>query len=160
MSGFESVIPLAVSAASTIAGASRQAKANDAAVQAADQRQAALVADYQAREHRRQNLLEQAMASQRARLGALGIGSAGGSGDALLAGMASRSAEDSTDDAAGVASSMGVLQSQMAARSGGSSLLSLANNLMPVATKIPGAFAALDTGGDTGGGDLGFSFGA
>jgi hypothetical protein len=159
MAGFAAYIPLAMSAASSIASAAQAGKSNDYAAQLAGQRQEALAADYQARERKRQNLLEQQMASQRARLGALGVGSTGGSGQALMEGLAQRSAEDSADDAAATSSSMAAIQSQYAQRSGSSStsLLSLANSIAPAASKGMDAFTG---GGDSLGGGFDFNFGA
>lgn len=72
---------------------------SDADADAYAARQAALDAQYQEQQRRREDLLEAQMASQRARLAAAGIGSSGGSGDAVLRGLASRSAQDQADSA-------------------------------------------------------------
>jgi hypothetical protein len=62
-------------------------------------RQATLDAQYQEQERHRKDLLQAQMASQRARLAAAGIGSSGGSGDAILRGLASHSAADQAESA-------------------------------------------------------------
>ena len=84
-------------------------------------RQAALNAQYEEQQRHRKNLLEAQMASQRARLAAAGIGSSGGSGDAILRGMASRSASDQTAAANLYGLQSSVLSNQAAASRASSS---------------------------------------
>ncbi len=96
MSGFEAMIPMAVTAASSVAGAiSKNSAAGDApqAQAEAQDRQNQYIYQQQLRDqNHQQNLLEQATATQRARMGALGLGG-GGSADAILAGMAEDTAQ-------------------------------------------------------------------
>lgn len=96
MSGFESMIPMLASTAMSVASqVGRNSAAEDAAEAQAEaqNRQNQYIYQQQEREQERQrNLLEQATASQRARMGALG-GGGGGSADAILAGMAEDTAQ-------------------------------------------------------------------
>ncbi len=96
MSGFESMIPMVASTAMSVASqVGRNSAAEDAAEAQAEaqNRQNQYIYQQQEREQQRQrNLLEQATASQRARMGALGVGG-GGSADAILAGMAEDTAQ-------------------------------------------------------------------
>jgi len=97
MSGFESIIPMVASTAMSVASqVGRNSAAEDAAEAQAEaqNRQNQYIYQQQEREQERQrNLLEQATASQRARMGALGVGGGGGSADAILAGMAEDTAQ-------------------------------------------------------------------
>lgn len=97
MSGFESIIPLAASAASTIAGGvvknSAQSAAAEEQVRALDRRNQLVAAQQSQQAQQQRNLLEQQQATARARMGAWGVGNDGGSADAILQGMAQRTAE-------------------------------------------------------------------
>lgn len=96
MSGFEAMIPIAVTAASTVAGAVGKSAADTAAATQAEAqaRQNQLILQRQAAEAQQQrDLLAKASATQRARMGALGLGGSGGSADAILAGMSQDTAE-------------------------------------------------------------------
>ena len=97
MSGFETIAPMVMGGlgvANSIGQATAQQSATEAQAAAAE-RQNQLILQRQAQEDQRQrNLLDQAAASQRAHLGALGVDGNGGSADAILAGMAESSAAD------------------------------------------------------------------
>ncbi|MBI2235776.1 MAG: hypothetical protein HYU60_02265 [Magnetospirillum sp.] len=97
---------------------------SDANADAYAARQAALDAQYQEQQRHREDLLEAQMASQRARLAAAGIGSSGGSGDAILRGLASRSAQDQADSATlyGLRSTALARQSAAGSRGGSAGL--------------------------------------
>lgn len=96
MGSFASFMPMIASTAMSMASqASKNSAAEDAAEAQAEaqDRQNQYAYQQQAQEQERQrNLLEQASASQRARMGALG-GGGGGSSDAILAGMAEDTAQ-------------------------------------------------------------------
>lgn len=97
MSGFEAMIPMAATVASTAAGiAGRSAAAEQAAAAQADAqaRQNQLILQRQAADEQQQrDLLAKATATQRAKMGALGVDGSGGSADAILAGMSQDTAE-------------------------------------------------------------------
>jgi hypothetical protein len=128
MSGFEAIIPMAVTAASTVAGAaSRSAAAEQAAAAQADAqaRQNQLILQRQAADQQQQrDLLAKASATQRARMGALGMDGSGGSADAILAGM-------SQDTADSIAASAQAAQLKLRGSSAGSSS---GSNLLDAAT--------------------------
>lgn len=67
---------------------------NKAASQQAEAANQAAAEQYEREAARRRSLLDREMASARARLGAMGVGGAGGSAAALLEGMQQRSDED------------------------------------------------------------------
>jgi hypothetical protein len=100
MGGFAAFVPMIASTAMSMASqASKNSAAEDAAQTQAEaqDRQNQYVLQNQAREQeRQQNLLEQASATQRARMGAQGLGG-GGSADAILAGMAEDTAQTIVD---------------------------------------------------------------
>jgi hypothetical protein len=87
----------ALSAASTISQIQNQRQAaSQAASQAADAQaqQAQLLANEQARrDAQSRDLLAEQTASRRAAMGAMGIGSSGGSGDAIIQGLAAKTDE-------------------------------------------------------------------
>jgi hypothetical protein len=98
MSGFESIIPLAATAASSIMSSVSKSDAQSAAVDAQNQattQRNQLIATQQAQQDEQQrNLLDQQQATARAQMGAWGTaGDGGGSADAILAGMAQRTAD-------------------------------------------------------------------
>lgn len=100
MGGFAAFIPMIASTAMSMASqASKNSAEADAAQAQADaqDRQNQYVYQQQARDQeRQQSLLEQASATQRARMGASGLGG-GGSADAILAGMAEDTAQNIID---------------------------------------------------------------
>ncbi|MBC7905354.1 MAG: hypothetical protein H7Y60_01230 [Rhodospirillaceae bacterium] len=90
-------VPVATTAL-TMAEASAQNRASQGAVQGNYDRQAELMARQQAREVKdRQDLLKRTTATQRARLGAMGIGSESGSADALINGLQRQTATEVAD---------------------------------------------------------------
>lgn len=118
--------------ASTVLAASK-AKEN----QRAQREQYALQADALQRQlnqqvRQRQDLLGRAMAKQRARLGAMGIGAGGGSADALAAGLTRQAAQDVVDMQDGYADRRSMLdwRNRSAADAWPSALAPLASNLL------------------------------
>lgn len=103
MSGFESIVPMAIGAVSAVGGAVGQDRAADAAAkaqsEAVDRQNQAIAQQQAAEEKRRRDLLEKASATQRARMAASGMGGGGGSADAILAGMSQETAESIADSA-------------------------------------------------------------
>ena len=95
MSGFESVIPLAATAASSVVSSASTNNAATEAQNAATNQRNQLIATQQAQQDEQQrNLLDQQQATARAQMGAWGTaGDGGGSADAILSGMAQRSAD-------------------------------------------------------------------
>lgn len=97
MSGYESFIPMAISAAGSMSSAFNKSDSQTAAIDAQNQeidRRNQLIAAQQAQQDQQQrNLLDQQQASARAQMGAWGTGGDGGSADAILEGMAQRSAD-------------------------------------------------------------------
>jgi phosphotransacetylase len=98
MSGFESFIPMAATAASSLMSTSSKADSQNAAITAqndATNQRNQMIATQQAQQDQQQrNLLEQQQATARAQMGAWGTaGDGGGSADAILAGMAQRTAD-------------------------------------------------------------------
>lgn len=128
MSGFEAMVPMAITAVSTVAGAAGKAMAADEAASAqaeAQARQNQVILQRQAAEEQQQrDLLAKASATQRARMGASGMGGVGGSADAILAGMS----QDTAESIAGSAQS-----AQLKLR-GASSSAGSGTNLLDVAT--------------------------
>lgn len=100
MSGFESMIPMIASTAMSVAGQASKNSAAEASAQAqaeAQDRQNQYLYQQQEREQQQQrNLLEKASATQRARMGAQGVGN-GGSANAILSGMAEETAQSILD---------------------------------------------------------------
>lgn len=90
-------VPVA-STALAASDVSAQNKASQAAIQGNYDRQAELMARQQARQIQdRQDLLKRTAAAQRARLGAMGIGSGNGSSEALINGLQRQSTQDVAD---------------------------------------------------------------
>jgi hypothetical protein len=90
-------VPVA-STALAASEASAQNQASQAAVQGNYDRQAELMSRQQARQIQdRQDLLKRTTATQRARLGAMGIGGGNGSADALINGLQRQTATDVAD---------------------------------------------------------------
>ena len=90
-------IPVA-STALAVSEASAQNQASQAAVQGNYDRQAELMSRQQARQIQdRQDLLKRTTATQRARLGAMGIGGENGSADALINGLQRQTAMEVAD---------------------------------------------------------------
>ncbi|EME70388.1 hypothetical protein H261_08698 [Paramagnetospirillum caucaseum] len=91
------MIPMAIGTVSTVAGAAGRSAAADkaAAAQAeAQARQNQLILQRLAAEEKQQrDLLAKASATQRARMGALGMDGSGGSAEAILAGMSKETAD-------------------------------------------------------------------
>lgn len=128
MGGFSSVKPylgMVMSAGREVEDYLSKSQGGGSAEERSAQQAEALTADYNERQRRRADLLEQALATQRARLGALGIGSTEGSGAALIAGLRQRSAADGDDDAASLSRRLRT----MTAGSGGGLLDGLQNGL-------------------------------
>jgi hypothetical protein len=92
MGDFASFASTAASDLPKMLGASSQSSSPSADQVAA--RDALYQQQYADQQQQNQNLLERTMAEQRARLGAMGIASSGGSGDALMAGLTQSNAED------------------------------------------------------------------
>lgn len=108
-------------------GQARQTKADqEAQQQSYDQQAAALRSQRAAEIADRQDLLRRTLAAQRARLGAMGVGSSGGSADALIAGLTQKAATDMSNIETRYGDSLAALQvkRQKQARSAGTSLLS------------------------------------
>lgn len=157
MSGFEAVAATAAltAASSALSAGAQQSQAkaqNEYQRQLAEQRNQAAAIEVQRRERDRQNLLAKAQASQRARLGALGIGSTGGSGDALLRGLEMQASQQRADDlqdysaGAGLRAQMAPSQSPWAAAALGATQSVLRSNaaenwltsvLTPAPKKLP-----------------------
>ncbi|TAN65371.1 MAG: hypothetical protein EPN20_07670 [Magnetospirillum sp.] len=97
MSGFETIVPMALAGASTVAGVasrnSAQGAAAEAQAQAAERRNQLIAAQQASQDQQQRNLLEQQQATARAQMGAWGVGGDGGSADAILQGMAQRTAD-------------------------------------------------------------------
>jgi hypothetical protein len=99
MSGFQSLIPLATAGsgasdiASALGGNTAQSATIDAQNQDIAQRNALVAAQQAQQDQQQRNLLEQQQATARAQMGAWGTGGDGGSADAILQGMAQRSAD-------------------------------------------------------------------
>jgi hypothetical protein len=87
----------------------QQRKAQQEADEREGQQAALMQQDYLRRERQQRDLLARQQASARARLGALGLGSTGGSGAALLAGMARPALEEMDGDRAALDRRLGVL---------------------------------------------------
>ena len=80
-------------------GSIRQQRAQQRAAQARNQNEAARIQrEYEVRERKRRETLRRTVATQRARFGGLGIGSAGGSAAAIIIGLQSKSDADSRFD--------------------------------------------------------------
>ncbi|CAA7613092.1 conserved hypothetical protein [Candidatus Terasakiella magnetica] len=96
MSGFEQFIPLATSMAGTVMKTSQKSDAAQAALDAQAEdaaRQTQLLQMQQAqRDEQQSNLLDQAAASERAQMAAMGIGGDGGSADAIIGGLTEQTA--------------------------------------------------------------------
>ena len=98
MSGFESILPMAATAASSMTSAITKNDSQNAAIAAqndAINQRNQMIATQQAQQDQQQrNLLDQQQATARAQMGAWGTaGDGGGSADAILAGMAQRTAD-------------------------------------------------------------------
>ena len=93
MSSFDSIIPLATAATGAFSTSNAQTAAIDAQNQAITQRNELVAAQQAAQDQQQRNLLEQQQATARAQMGAWGTGGDGGSSDAILQGMAQRSAD-------------------------------------------------------------------
>jgi len=98
MGGFESIIPTAINAATSVLQQNSSQNAAQAQVDAQNQaitRQNQLLAAQQAQQdQQQQQLLAENQATARAQAGASGVGSDGGSADAILQGMAQRTASN------------------------------------------------------------------
>ncbi|OAN50145.1 hypothetical protein A6A04_01675 [Paramagnetospirillum marisnigri] len=104
MAGFEEAIPAVIQLTSDVIDAQAQQSAEDEHVLAVNNqivRRNQMIAAQQDRQARQQrDLLDKQQASARAQMGAWGVGGGGGSADAILEGMAQRSAETiAADDA-------------------------------------------------------------
>lgn len=97
--GLDSITGLPIaSTALGVAGTLSAQRQQEQAAQSAYERNLSLMEMQKDRQERqRRNLLKRAQAEQRARLGAFGMGASGGSGDALLAGLAQDAATDLAD---------------------------------------------------------------
>ncbi|MEW5994983.1 MAG: hypothetical protein AB1744_11390 [Candidatus Zixiibacteriota bacterium] len=92
---------------------------------------------YEQREKQRRDLLVRQTAAQRARLGALGIASTGGSADAILTGLHNQANQEREDDRKAFAGAAAGLQSQLApAGSRASSGLSLASSTLNLLERV------------------------
>ena len=127
MSGFEVVAPLALGAASTVAGAIAKNQAASASAQAqadAQARQNQLVLQQQAAQEQQQlDQLAKDSATRRAHMAANGMDGAGGSAAAILAGMSA-----DTADAINQSSQRAQLKLQSANTGSSSNLLDAAGN--------------------------------
>ena len=84
-------------------GSLRQQRAQQRAAQTRNQSEAARIQrEFEIRERNRRERLRKTVAAQRARFGALGIGSAGGSAAAIITGLQSKTDADSRFDLEGV----------------------------------------------------------
>ncbi len=132
MGGFEEVM-LAVNAASGLAGLAaqdQQARGNaKAQAQQAEVQNKMLWQQHEQQTKRQQDLLKRQLASSRAALAAGGVGFAGGSGQALMQGMA-RNAQQGIADSYADASLRH--EAQSAGQSGGSSAAGLAQGLQTI----------------------------
>ncbi len=80
-------------------GSLSQQRAQQRAARARNQAEAARIQrEYEIRERNRRNALRKTVAAQRARFGALGIGSSGGSAAAIITGLQSKTDADSRFD--------------------------------------------------------------
>ena len=133
MGGFSSSNPLVrigasaldaytgVPVASAVLGASEAAewqKSQAAQQQNYDLQSAALLRQQQQQVRERQNLLKRTLASQRARLSAMGVGG-GGSADALVAGLSQQAATDIADLEGGTADQLAAVNLRRAQNQGG-----------------------------------------
>jgi hypothetical protein len=89
-----SMVSLMGSAAERVQANQRQKAMDDTQQQAFDQQAAALRRQQDAETRDREDLLRRTLAAQRARLGAMGVGSSGGSATALVEGLTQRAATD------------------------------------------------------------------
>ena len=126
--------------ASMALGTAQSLASNSAAQKAAKQQYAAQMAERNQRliiqERQRKEQLRQAEATQRARAGARGVGGTGGSTDALLTGMAVRSARDM----AGTRSLLDVQDQQMKTSLANSARQNLLNTAFGTAQDVLGLF--------------------
>ncbi|CUW37451.1 conserved protein of unknown function [Magnetospirillum sp. XM-1] len=149
MSGFEAMVPLIASTAMSVAGqVSKNSAAEDAAQAQAEaqDRQNQYIYQQQEREQRQQrNLLEQASATQRARMGALGVGN-GGSANAILSGMAEDTARSILDSSQAAQARYGRAASRRFQAGGGNLLDSVLKpaNVLSVFTSFYGSGDASD----------------
>lgn len=101
MSGFAEFVPVAMAVASQVLKQQtqqQQVKAQNRAAEAAAQAQMDQIRQAQEIENRRRSqALAVEMASQRARFGASGISTAGGSAEAVLLGLQTRADQESAD---------------------------------------------------------------
>lgn len=98
MAGFESIaIPLASGALGIAGQAGQQNAAQKAQAQQAEAANQTLADQYERESRKRRSLLEREMATARARLGAMGVGGAGGSGAAVLDGLQQRADQDQAE---------------------------------------------------------------
>ncbi len=127
MGGFESFVPMIAGSAMSMAGqAAKNSAARDAASAQAEvqARQNQILLQRQAAEEQQQrDLLAKASATQRAKMGAVGMGGAGGSAAAILAGMSEDTAESI---AASAQSAQLKLRTSSPASGSGQSLLDMA----------------------------------
>ncbi len=127
MGGFASFIPMIASTAMSMASKNSAAEDSAQAQAEAQDRQNQSIYQQQAQEDlRQQNLLERALASERARMGASGLGG-GGSADAIVAGMAEDTAQNilASNQAAQARANRTI--SRRSSSSGGRNLLDSAN---------------------------------
>lgn len=98
-------VPMALQAAAAVAAAKTASDAQKAAAKTArrnyDANMANILRQQQIDAKQRQDALAKASATQRARFGALGIGSAEGSSGAVLDGLQAKTAEDIRNNAGG-----------------------------------------------------------
>lgn len=97
---FYTGVPVASMALKAGNAAAQQRSANaqrDAMQYSYDLQQTAMQRQLEQQVRERQNLLKKTLASQRARLAAMGISSGGGSADALVAGLSKQAASDIAD---------------------------------------------------------------
>jgi hypothetical protein len=121
MGGFAAFVPMIAATAMNVASqASRNSAARDAASAQAEAqtRQNQMILQRQAAEEAQQrDLLAKASATQRARMGALGMDGAGGSAAAILAGMSEDTAENIAASAQSAQLKLRGLSSSVSSRS-------------------------------------------
>ncbi|CAA7612908.1 hypothetical protein [Magnetospirillum sp. UT-4] len=104
MGSFTQYIPMALQAASSVAGGMAQQQQAKASAQAQQQQMdlqnQMLMQQHEQQARQQRDLLKRQMATARASLSAGGIGFAGGSGGALLEGLTRQTASDLADSAA------------------------------------------------------------
>ncbi len=155
MGSFASYIPMIASTAMSMASKSSAAEDTAQAQAEAQARQNQSIYLQQAQEEQRQqNLLERALASERARMGASGLGG-GGSADAIVAGMAEDTAQNILASNQAAQARANRTASRRSSGGGGRNLLDSAGNGLSIFKSFYGSgdmnAGSNDSGGSWGG---------